>query len=186
MGQPTRENKAIADNNHYHFATPEDEILEKNIPGSGATSERHVTSNKQAIICGERTGKRPGRGYGRRQWAGNEKVSMRQTAGLEHRHENRYKTLVYVDIRYRDEVTIPGVLYNISNNGMFVLCNKVTNIRHTVDIHLPIPHRDRLLVTIPGFVIHRNHYGFGLMFRELDQAGEAVVKKLLTGVNVNA
>lgn len=110
---------------------------------------------------------------------------MRHTAGLEHRHEKRYKTLVYVDIRYQDEVTAPGVLYNISNSGMFVLCNRMANISRTVDVNLPIPHRERLNVTLPGFIVHRNSYGFGLLFRELDQTGETVVKKLLTGVNVN-
>lgn len=67
MGNSTYENKAIDDGDHYHFANPADELWEKNIPKSGATSELHFTRNKQDIICGERIGGTPGRNYGRRQ-----------------------------------------------------------------------------------------------------------------------
>lgn len=185
MGNPTRVNKAIHDKN-YHFPIPTEEVLERNIPSSGAISKiTYPASNTQAIIGGERVDRTPRRNSGRRQWSGNSKVSMRQTAGLEHRHDSRHKTLVYVDIHHNDETTVAGVLYNISCGGMFVLCNRMANINRCVNISLPISYRDRLKTTIPGFVVHRNHYGFGLMFRELDEAGETVVNKLLSGLKAN-
>lgn len=95
---------------------------------------------------------------------------------MEHRQGRRYKTLIYADIHSKGDVILPGIIHNISSNGMFVLCNNLPGLNESVEISLPIPDLD---APLPGFVIHQSQYGFGMMFRELGPAAHALVKKLI-------
>ena len=98
---------------------------------------------------------------------------------MEHRHGVRRRSLAMADIKCRDSETIVGLMYNISHDGMFILSPKARQVGGKVEISLKMPSDSGLPVTIPGFVIHRNQTGIGVMFLDLDNSARSVVNRFL-------
>lgn len=96
---------------------------------------------------------------------------------MEHRHGARYKALALADIQYRDGRRT-GLIYNISNDGMFVLTDAPEEVTGGVELYISSDGKGRA-VRIPGLVVHNNNNGFGMIFRDLDDAARTLLDKYL-------
>jgi Tfp pilus assembly protein PilZ len=96
---------------------------------------------------------------------------------INHRQGKRHRTFSLVEIKCRHGSS-PGLMYNISRDGMYVLSTNVPKLNDSVQICISLFNK-RKPVIIPGMVVHCNKHGFGLLFRELDDSALEVVKKYL-------
>jgi hypothetical protein len=70
-------------------------------------------------------------------------------------------------------------MYDISPDGMFVLSDVAINVNDCVDIVLPLKQEGDEPVSLSCMVVHRSHYGIGLIFRRLDSNTRAIVGEYL-------
>jgi len=96
---------------------------------------------------------------------------------MEHRHGARHNALALADIRCRNGQRT-GLVYNISNDGMFVLTEEPDEVTGGVELYITSDGEGRA-VRIPGLVVHNNNNGFGMIFRELDDAARTLVDRYL-------
>jgi hypothetical protein len=87
--------------------------------------------------------------------------------------------MVLARIRWRNDQSAIGLMYDISPDGMFLLsvCGPAPSTCVEVDILLAPGQRSA--VSIPGLVVHRRQHGFGVIFRALDGPARAFVKHCL-------
>jgi hypothetical protein len=95
---------------------------------------------------------------------------------VNHRHGSRRLVQTLVQIRHHSGLLAKGLVCNISRDGMFILCDAVPEINTGVEIDMP---KGATSVRIPGFVMHRNVNGFGMMFRDLDSSTRVLVDDYL-------
>ena len=105
-------------------------------------------------------------------------AELLQKTTINHRHGERRRTFALVEIKCR-QGKCPGLMYNISRDGMYVLSKNVPKLHKRVDICISLFNRKGSPVVIPGMVVHRSNHGFGVLFRELDDTTRGVVNKLL-------
>jgi len=100
---------------------------------------------------------------------------------VERRYCARHPVDIRVHIRYRNRRFYSGRARNLSTDGMYLEVRSLTLPTGTlVELELDAGARDRY---VPALVVHRDHGGIGVMFRdpqtellrELDLARESVV-----------
>ena len=96
---------------------------------------------------------------------------------MDHRHVSRRQALVLVEIRWRDDQSASGLMYNLSHDGMFVVSDVDLEMNTCIDVVLQ-PESESP-IRIPGLVVHHNNNGFGILFQQLDNAAHAFVEKYL-------
>ena len=100
--------------------------------------------------------------------------AQRRGLGMDHRQGNRYRVFRLVEVQYADAGRAPGLLYNVSRNGMFVLTSAQPGMNGCVDIRIHAAN-DGEAVRISAQVVHHNGCGVGLIFRDLvDHAGGVI------------
>lgn len=95
---------------------------------------------------------------------------------MDHRLGMRRRTQTVVEVCGRNGVRTEGLVYNISQDGMFVVCEPPPDVNDSVDVYMP---KGPKSVRIPGFVVHRNVNGVGMIFRHLDDSARALVHRCL-------
>jgi len=104
-----------------------------------------------------------------------------QRTMINHRQGRRVRTFALVEIKSRNGHS-HGLMYNLSRDGMYVVSKTVPNLHDSIDICLSSFIDQDTYAVIPGMVIHRSKYGFGVLFRELDSNARQVVRSYL-GIN---
>lgn len=94
---------------------------------------------------------------------------------IDHRQGRRRRVLALVDLVWRDGRRCGGLMHDIGPEGMYVLCKTAPGDARCVEV-MPAAATP---VSIPGFVVHRRSHGIGLMFRDLDTAALAFVRRCL-------
>ncbi len=94
---------------------------------------------------------------------------------IDHRQGRRRRVLALVDLVWRDGRRSGGLMHDIGPQGMYVLCTLAPADARCVEV-MPAAATP---VSIPGFVVHRRRHGIGLMFRDLDNAALAFVRRCL-------
>ncbi|MDR9437482.1 MAG: PilZ domain-containing protein [Thiohalophilus sp.] len=89
---------------------------------------------------------------------------------MEHRHGKRVRALALVRVCQSDGAgeCRPGLLYNVSQDGMFVLSNMQPAINASFDVYIQIAGH-LMNVCLPGQVVHANGHGFGMIFRRMSR-----------------
>jgi len=101
-----------------------------------------------------------------------------QRTMINHRQGKRIRTFELVEIKSRNGLS-PGLMYNISHDGMYVVSKTIPNLHDSIDICMTSSKNQDTCVMIPVMVIHRSKYGFGVLFRELDSNAREVVRGYL-------
>jgi len=96
---------------------------------------------------------------------------------MDHRQGDRRRALVPVEIQQRDGQPEAGLVYDISQNGMFVVSSSRPGVYKCVNVLLPSA--GKAPTRIPAMVVHRNDKGFGLLFRQLEGDARTFVQKYL-------
>ena len=100
-------------------------------------------------------------------------------ASMDHRQGSRCHVMVMARIRWRDDQSAIGLMYDISPDGMFLLSVRGPAPNNCVEVNILLAPGQRSAVSIPGLVVHRSQHGFGVMFRALDGPARAFVKRCL-------
>ncbi len=100
-------------------------------------------------------------------------------APMDHRQGGRCHVMVMARIRWRDDQSAIGLMYDISPDGMFLLSVRGPAPNNCVEVDILLAPGQRSAVSIPGLVVHRSQHGFGVMFRALDGPARAFVKHCL-------
>jgi len=98
---------------------------------------------------------------------------------MDHRHGERVRALALVRVCQSDRAgeCWSGLLYNISQDGMFVLSNMRPTINTSLDVYIQFPD-NHINVCLPGQVVHANGHGFGLIFRQINKQNRWLIKML--------
>ena len=102
---------------------------------------------------------------------------QRKGLRMDHRQGNRYRVFRLVEVEYDDSSQAPGLLYNISRNGMFVLTSAHPVVNDCVDVCIRSRNAGET-VSISAQVVHHSDCGVGLIFRDLDGHAEVVIEGL--------
>ncbi|WP_322567056.1 PilZ domain-containing protein [Thiohalophilus sp.] len=96
---------------------------------------------------------------------------------MEHRHGERVRALALVRVCRSDRAgeCRAGLLYNISQDGIFVLSNMRPAINTGLDVYIQSAD-NRINLCLPGQVVHANGHGFGLMFRRLNTQNRWLIR----------
>lgn len=94
---------------------------------------------------------------------------------IDHRQGRGRRVLALVDLVWRDGRRCGGLVHDIGLEGMYVLCTIAPADARCVEVRPAAA----TPVSIPGFVVHRRSHGIGLMFRDLDAAAMAFVRRCL-------
>ena len=100
-------------------------------------------------------------------------------APMDHRQGSRCQVMVMARIRWRDNQSAIGLIYDISPDGMFLLSVRGPAPNNCVEVDILSAPGQRGAVSIPGLIVHRSQHGFGVMFRALDGPARAFVKQCL-------
>lgn len=98
-----------------------------------------------------------------------------QRTMINHRQGKRIRTFALVEIKSRNGHS-PGLMYNLSGDGMYVVSKTIPNLHDSIDICVTSFKSQDTYAVIPVMVIHRSKYGFGVLFRELDSKAREVVR----------
>lgn len=96
---------------------------------------------------------------------------------MDHRQGNRYRVFRLVEVQFDESARAPGLLYNVSRNGMFVLTSARPDVNGCVDVRIRYANDDDA-VSISAQVVHHSDCGVGLIFRELDDRAGVVIERL--------
>jgi len=101
---------------------------------------------------------------------------------MQHRHEQRNPVGAPVQLRFEHGHTVPGLLRNISRNGMDVVTLTKPEAYTCLEVGMATPSAvGAALVWIPMFVVRRSADGIGLMkYKDVDGATHTVVERLLS------
>lgn len=99
---------------------------------------------------------------------------------MEHRHGERVQALILARVCQSDRVDRcwAGLLYNISQDGMFVVTEVQPRMNDSLDVYVQLTD-SRMNVCLPGQVVHANDYGFGMIFRQINKQNRWLIKLLL-------
>lgn len=90
---------------------------------------------------------------------------------MEQRDNRRFALTIDVMI-YQDGVPIAvGMTRDLSRGGVYILADKVNLFQHTpleIELNAYLPTYSRHL-RVNGEVVHNNHLGFGMVFRNADE-----------------
>lgn len=105
---------------------------------------------------------------------------------MEHRHGERVRTLALIRICQSDrkDRCWAGLLYNISQDGMFVVSERLPAINDSLDVYVQLA-ESYMNVCLPGQVVHANGHGFGMIFRQTNRQSERLIRLLLENRRVN-
>lgn len=98
---------------------------------------------------------------------------------MDHRHGERVRALALVRVcqNERVEECRAGLLYNISQDGAFVLSNMRPTINASLDVYIQLADNN-MNVCLPGQVVHANGHGFGLIFRQINRQNRWLISLL--------
>lgn len=98
---------------------------------------------------------------------------------MEHRHGERVRALALVRVCQSDgaDECLPGLLYNVSQDGIFVLSNMQPTINASLDVYIQLAGHF-MNVCLPGQVVHANGHGFGMIFRRMNRQNQWLVSLL--------
>lgn len=88
---------------------------------------------------------------------------------IENRQAERRPAFALTEVRHGEHKPLTGLIYNISQDGAFILTNTTPPVAECVSIRMPYIKENNKVVWIHGKVTHRNYVGFGLMFESLDE-----------------
>lgn len=94
---------------------------------------------------------------------------------IDNRHGSRYRMLAVADMNMRDGSRHTGLVYNISQDGMFVLSGARPEVNKPIDMH--VTDSGSASVRINGIVVHSSKERFGLMFGDLDDRAQRFVRE---------
>lgn len=92
------------------------------------------------------------------------------TVRIDHRQGRRCNLIALAEIRFRGGQQTSAVIANISANGMFIITEAKLTANECVDIQITHPDVAQPELRFPGLVVHTKGNGFGMIFRELDDA----------------
>ena len=98
---------------------------------------------------------------------------------MEHRQRKRHRAFTLVEVKDHNNLGMTGLVYNVSRDGIFILCTIAPKVDRIVDICILMPGKENVLLPIFGIVVHRSKNGFGLMFCEEGEATWLLEDKLL-------
>lgn len=98
---------------------------------------------------------------------------------MDNRHGERVRALALVRVCHRGGAGEyrAGLLYNISQDGMFVLSNMRPALNASLDIYIQYAD-DCINLCLPGQVVHTCDHGFGLIFRQINKQNRWLIKVL--------
>lgn len=94
---------------------------------------------------------------------------------MERRRGKRRETLLLTKLKTPDGQHAAGLIYNLGQNGMFVLTKSTLNLGQNVYIRVPV---HRATLWLAAQVVHRSPYGAGLTFGELSGVARALTQAL--------
>lgn len=104
-------------------------------------------------------------------------TDRRKGVRMDHRQGGRYRVFRLVAVQYDDSAQAPGLLYNVSRNGMFVLTNARPGVNDCVDVCIRSANGGEE-VSISAQVVYHTDHGVGLIFREVGGHAETVIEGL--------
>ena len=98
---------------------------------------------------------------------------------MDHRHGERVRVLTLVRVCQSDGAgeCRAGLIYNISQDGMFVLSIMRPVINASLDVYFQLA-GNFMNVCFPGQVVHANDHGFGLIFRRVNRQNRWLISLL--------
>jgi len=88
---------------------------------------------------------------------------------MEHRLHTRVEIAIPARLHFRDGAFISGLAVNLSQGGIFIKTPMWAWRDGCVDVRMHVQgFRGDSILRIPSFIVHRDHGGMGLMFREID------------------
>lgn len=98
---------------------------------------------------------------------------------MDHRHGERVRALALVRVCHSDSAGEyrAGLLYNISQDGMFVLSNMRPALNASLNVYIQFAD-NRIDLCLPGQVVHTCDHGFGLIFRQINKQNRWLIKVL--------
>lgn len=89
---------------------------------------------------------------------------------MDHRQGERVRALAMVSVCQIDDEgeCRAGLLYNVSQDGMFVLSTMRPAINSSLDVYIHFADNLRS-ICFPGQVVHANDHGFGLILRQVNR-----------------
>ncbi|TDX99321.1 PilZ domain-containing protein [Thiohalophilus thiocyanatoxydans] len=98
---------------------------------------------------------------------------------MDHRHGERVRALALVRVCHSDRSGEywAGLLYNVSQDGMFVLSNMRPALNASLDVYIQFAD-NRINVCLPGQVVHACDHGFGLIFRQVNKKNRWLIRVL--------
>lgn len=100
----------------------------------------------------------------------NPETRVGASARIDHRQGRRCNMIALAEIRFRGGQQASAVIANISANGMFIITEAKLTANECVDIRIAHPDVAQPELQFPGLVVHTKGNGFGMIFRELDDA----------------
>lgn len=98
---------------------------------------------------------------------------------MERRQQSRRQALLLTEIRVPGGQRARGLIYNVSQDGMFVLTRSALDLEQNVYVQLPALIGQGATVWLVAQVVHRNDHGVGLAFGELTDMVRAMTEALL-------
>lgn len=99
---------------------------------------------------------------------------------MEHRLHTRVEIAIPARLHFRDGAFISGLAVNLSQGGIFIKTPMWAWRDGCVDVRMHVQgFRGDSILRIPSFIVHRDHGGMGLMFREIDAEAEELVEGLV-------
>lgn len=129
-------------------------------------TQEHCASNARRERRGARDNPEPRAGVPGFTGSSNLDASVR----IDHRQGRRCNMIALAEIRFRDGQQASAVIANISANGMFILTEAKLTANECVEIQITHPDVAQPELRFPGLVVHTKGNGFGMFFRELDDA----------------
>ena len=100
---------------------------------------------------------------------------------MDHRQGKRHRSFSLVKVSCNGR-NIPGLVYNCSQQGVFLLSTARVQKNQHVEILIE-GLGDKTIVHVPGFIVHHGKTGFGLMFCEPDGATREFVNRISNKVD---
>lgn len=103
----------------------------------------------------------------------------KRSEDMDHRHGERVRALALVRVSHSDRAGEyrAGLLYNISQDGMFVLSDMRPSINASIDVYIQFAN-NRINLCLPGQVVHASDHGFGLIFRQINKKNRWLISVL--------
>ena len=111
-------------------------------------------------------------------WSTTEK--RRTERRMEHRLHTRVEIAIPARLHFRDGAFISGLALNLSYGGIFIKTPMWAWRDGCVDVRMHVQGcKGDSILRIPSFIVHREHGGMGLMFREIDVEAEELVEGVI-------